>query len=196
MKRLLTILLLLGASTPSFGERMHPLPTVDGRINFMEIVSVDGAPKDEIYSKARIWFATAFSTSDGMLLDDKESGIIVGKGVITTREGDSRVRTLMNPQITEKTWTFTVKIQIRDGRYKVELYDIEYTFAMPGNNIGHTPSTHNLDKLFGDRKIYKRDGTLKGGAPTNIANWTNETLSGLLESLKTRVTEQIVLDDF
>lgn len=196
MNKLLGIIFLLSASGSSVGQPTIPLPTVDGKINYTEVVAVDGAKKDELYTKAKLWLANTFGSSDGVILDDRESGVIIGKGVVEIKENEVGVRTMFPAQRVDKTWNFTIKIQLKDDRYKVDMYDIEYTYAMPENNIGHVSIPRNLDKLFHDKKMYKKDGSLKEGAPSNIAGWTNQNFKALLGSLKSALTEKVVLDDF
>lgn len=197
MKELLSTIFILATTILSVAHAAHSLPMIDSKINYSEIVVVDGAMKDELYSKAKLWIANTFESSESLILDDKENGVIISKGSIQVKENEVGVRTAFNTKpLVEKTWTFTVKIQIKDGRCKVEMYDIEYTFAMPGNNVGHAPLPRNLDTLFLDKKMYKKNGDLKNGAPINIATWTNENFNALLASFKKALTEKVVLDDF
>jgi hypothetical protein len=197
MKNLLAILMLLTVSMPSIAQPTHPLPTVDGKITFSEVVHVEGTSKDELYARARLWFAEAFrSANDVLQLDDKNGGVLLGKGVIKQETGGNNAFS-SGPSVV-KTWRFTIKIQLRDGRYKVDVYDIDYSFEQPEYNHmpGFRPSNHNLDTLFSDKKMYDRDGNLKEGAPLNIANWTNETFSALLESIRKTLSQKVTVDDF
>lgn len=58
---LLVTVLLWSFSTASHANQTVPLPTVEGRINFTEVVLVDGATKDALYARAKVWFADALS---------------------------------------------------------------------------------------------------------------------------------------
>lgn len=194
---LLIIALFLATNSLAAVAREHSLPVVDGRINYSEVVAVEGASKDELYARAKLWIASTLAPSTPLLLDDRENGILLSRGVLQVSENEIAVRTLANTRpTTVKTWEFTVKIQLREGRYKAELYDIDYTFSMPGNDVGHSPVTRKLDVLFRDPNMYRRDGTLKDGAPWNIATWTNDNLNQLLGSLRSALTEGVTLDDF
>ena len=188
MKQLITIVTLLTVHIYSIGQSRHPLPTVDNKITYTEVVTVDSVKKDELYAKTKLWFADVFKSSkDVIQLDDKENGIVLGKGNIQKRESG------LQPVI--KTWRFTVKIQLKDGKYKADIYDIDYTFEMPGNNIGAKPTDINLDSYFLDQRIYKKDGTLKDVA-LKFANETNDNFNSLLASIKKSLTEKIKKDDF
>lgn len=178
-------------------ERHHLLPLVDGKIHFSEIVEVDGADKDSLYSRAKLWFASKFASADALTLDDRQNGVLLGRGRVLVKENEVGVRTLISQgQYVEKTWDSVVKIQVKDGRYKVDFYDIVYTFSMPGNTVGHNPLPRNLDQLFADRKMYKRDGTLKRGAPSNISSWTNGVYTSMMSELREAMSVRVILEDF
>jgi hypothetical protein len=97
-----------------------------------------------------------------------------------------------------KTWRFTIKVQLKDGRYKAELYDIDYTFEQPAHSHKpfFRPTTHRLDVLFTDPKLYGKDGALKRGAPVNIATWTREAFEAVLSDLQRALSEDVGVDDF
>lgn len=197
MKRLAIILLLWSVNTASFGQMTPPFPTVDGKINFSDIVAVEGAGKDELYERAKIWFADAFVSSNSVIqLANKERGLIMGKGVATERN-----------EYWEKRWNFTIKIQIKDEKYKVEVYDIHYSFlpdlSKQAPNMRAMMSfsrieEQSLDALYADRKrMYDKKGSgLKKGFSTILANSTNAQFNALLESLNKQISSGVVLDDF
>lgn len=188
MNRIIALLILCTASISSMGQFKHPLPTVDNEINFNDVVTVDSVRKDELYARTKLWFADAFKSSkDVIQLDDRENGIVLGKGAIQRREGG-----LSN---VVKTWRFTVKIQIKDGKYKANIYNIDYTFEMPGNNIGAGPSNIDLNSYFNDSRIYKKDGSLKDVA-LKFANETNDIFNTLLSSIKKSLSKKIEKDEF
>lgn len=183
-----TLLMVLTTITFIFGQtQKSPVPIVDNKVNYTETVTVDSIKKDVLYGKAKLWFANAFkSANDVVQLDDKDNGIILGKGTIIKNE-------MTGLQSVKKTWKFTIKIQVKDGKYKAEIYDIDYIFEMPGNNIGAGASNINLDEYFNNPKIFKKDGTLKGNAE-KFANETNENFNSLLTSIKKAMTETLKSD--
>lgn len=122
--------------------------------------------------------------------------MLLGKGVIRQETG-GRNAFASEPDVV-KTWRFTIKLQLRDGRYKVDIYDFDYSFEQPAYSHmpGLKPTTRNLDTFYSDRKTYKKDGTLQRGAPTNIANWTNETFIAMLANIKSAMAREVAADDF
>lgn len=202
MKGLLIALILLGTNITAFAQPSIPFPTVDGKVNFSEVVSVDGASKGDLYLGAKTWIAGNFrSSNDVVQLDDEENGVIIGKGRIVD-DG--------------KTWDFTFKFQVKDQRYKVEFYDIEYTFEQDVSNLYPSQQTmlkmigtvthFNIDERFSsakpacspgkDCRMYDRKGRIKKGFPTNFVTWTNSNFNSLLESIKDQLTKRVVVDDF
>lgn len=197
MNRLLAILILWSVAGASFGQMPMPFPTVDGKINFSEVVHVDGASKDDLYERAKIWFANAFVSSNSVIqLDNKEGGLIMGKGVVVQKD-----------KHWGKSWKFTIKLQMKDGRYKVEIYDLYYSFvpdlSSQTPNMATTLSPfeikeYSLDVLYADRKrMYNRNGDgLKKGFSTILATSTNTKFNSLLASLEEQLTTGVALDDF
>lgn len=199
MKNTLAILILLVVGNAAFAQYANPFPLVDGRIDFSEVVSVEAANKDELYARAKLWFADSFNSSNHVIqLDDKDNGIVLGKGTIIEQDRNGK-----------KTWEFTIKIQLKEGRYKAEFYDISYKFEADLSRL--SPSVRrslepesvtyfDLDTRYADRtskkSMYDRNGNLKEGFPTNVTNWTNEKFISLLASIKKKLSEGVALDDF
>ena len=182
----LALICLFVAKSYAQGQQ-PPVPYIDGKVKYSEVVSIDGNTAGQLYGKAKLWFAAAFkSAQDVIQLDDKENGNLLGKGIIV----QDQVNGLTNIR---KTWRFTVKIQVKDGRYRAEVYDITYTFEMPGNNIGAGPSHINVDEYFVNPRIYSKKGTLKDAAAT-FAEETNGHMNGILASIKKSLGEKMDSD--
>ena len=160
---------------------------VDAKVNYSEIVDIENAKKGVLYGKAKLWFANTFKSANNVIqLDDEQNGVILGKGIFIKK--DAKLLTNI-----KQTWKFTIKIQVKDGKYKAELYDINYIFEMPGNNIGAGASKINLDDYFNNPKIYKKNGALKERA-ANFANDTNNIFNSLLKSVEGTMTEELKSD--
>jgi hypothetical protein len=183
---LLQLFLAIGSFTVA--QTKHPLPTIEDKINFSEVGVVDSASKDELYTKAKIWLAEKFiSANDVIQFDDKENGIVLGKGAIRKKEGG------LSPTI--KNWRFTVKIQVKDGKYKVNFYDIIYYYEMPENVSVTSSPPVMLDEYFKDPKSYRKNGTLKL-VSLEFANETLEEFNAILKSVNTALTTKPSKDDF
>jgi hypothetical protein len=98
-----------------------------GLIEFTGLVKVDSSLTQQIlYTKAKEWFANSFkSAKDVIQMDDKVAGIIVGKGNFS----ESKTCGIVN---------FTMKVQVKDGRYKYWVSNFkheEHTRGWSGGNL-------------------------------------------------------------
>jgi hypothetical protein len=199
MKAVWIISLLLLTRLATAAEAPTPFPMVEGKINFSEIVPVAGASKSELYARAKLWFANAFVAANHVIqLDDKETGVLIGKGSIISKDSNGK-----------KTWEFTVKIQTKEERYKAEIYDISYKFENDLSRVSpavrailepESVTYFNLDQRFADRtsrkSMYDKHGNLKKGFATNVALGANQEFPRLLASIRKQLSEGVALDDF
>jgi hypothetical protein len=190
MKKIIIFLMFAFGYMPfSFGQQANPpVPMVDGKVNFNEVVPVEGVKKDVLYGRAKMWIINTFlpkkndadqrtsrqiKMEDVIQLDDRENGIIVLKGNIGTNIED---------------WMFQTKIQIRDEKYKVEFFDIIKRYYPNDKSASPSYSNIDLDKDFTNTKLYKPDGTLKG-LYGKVAEEANKFFKDQLKSLKMSMTE-------
>ncbi|WP_394260791.1 DUF4468 domain-containing protein [Moraxella boevrei] len=87
-----------------------------------QVVEIPNISKDKIYSNSKQWVAINFkSANDVIQMDDKESGVLIGKG---------------NFNYPCKGWsclgydgdlvTFTVKIEVKDNKSRITFSDINH----------------------------------------------------------------------
>ena len=114
MKQMLIILALCPFWT--FGQ--PTLPMKDGKVFYQAIDTVD-ANKNEIYNRSKIWFVNTFNKARAVLqLDDKDSGIIMGKGATKFDAGNFVVGPII------MYLHYTININIKDGKSRIQVYDI------------------------------------------------------------------------
>jgi hypothetical protein len=117
MKIFFTLCLLLSIQDISAQDII--MPTKDGKIVFEFIHDSIGKSKIDIYTAAKVWFVAAFNSSNDVLqMDDKENGLLIGKGIFyiySTGLGASR-------------WPcyFTVSITAKDNKYLAEFINFSY----------------------------------------------------------------------
>lgn len=99
----------------------------DTLITYTHVNTVNDMSKQTIYEKVKLWSASAFENISGALqLDDKESGILAYDA--STQQ--------LSPNVpkTDVAWKlvgwyhkfkFKFKIQIKDGKYKINVTDIK-----------------------------------------------------------------------
>jgi len=118
---LLSALIFLLIST-AFGQKETsklPIDSLTGKIVYSEVMHVDSsATRQELFSKAREWFAKAYKSSKNVIqMEDKESGKIVGKALMQVYYKNRQ----------DGYINYTISIQVKDGRYKYEVTDFYHT---------------------------------------------------------------------
>jgi hypothetical protein len=148
--RLLALMIIVPSFT--YGQLIDELPKDDnGNLNFNEVVQVENAKKDELYLRSKQFFVDVFkSANDVIQMDDKESGIVIGKGF-----NDIYIKVMGIPTAIQM-W-FTIKIQSRDGRYKYEIYDV-YFKSYPSQ---YGTTTTRAEEMFDKKAYYKKNGEPK-----------------------------------
>ena len=151
----LTLLLLI-AGNISKAQIISDFPKDgNGLIMFSEVIKVDSADKNELYLRAKSFFANSFKSGKAALqMEDKEEGVLIGKSMVNLCNG------------MEGEWSdcynmfFTIKISVKDGRYKYEIYDITFrstpTLPYYPNGIEITQV-----QLFDSTNYYRNNGNPK-----------------------------------
>jgi len=89
-----------------------PMPLgANGRYAYSEVIQSPGLKKEELYKHARVWFAEFFNDSKSVLeMAEREDGVLIGTGWSKIQGG--------------KFW-YSIKIEVRDERYKYTITDME-----------------------------------------------------------------------
>lgn len=147
MFKVIFITLLTVAYYPAFAQLIDELPKDEnGKLNFNEVVTMDSVPKDELFLRARQFFAEIFKNKNDILMEDKEAGIIIVKGSTDIYYGPAIA-------VVKEHMRFTLKIQVKDGHYKYEIYDIYFKDA---ERV--TTQVDKADKIFDKKAYYKENG--------------------------------------
>lgn len=117
---------LLFASYCSYGQAskktpVMPIDSSTGLITYSEVVPVHDVAKDELYTRARVWFAKTFKSANHVIqMEDKENGILIGKAAMKVyhKAMVTHYHGLIN---------YTVTIQVKDGRFKYSISDFNHT---------------------------------------------------------------------
>lgn len=152
MKKYITLSISLFISFATFSQTT--LPEKDGIIVYSEVVQLDSTyKKDQLFLAAKKWFAETYkSANDVIQMQDKEAGEIIGKGLFST------FLKMPFPLIGESVNVYhTVKISVKDGRYRYEITDIygKYysspsTYSSGGWNtvqVTNTPYKYNKKNM-------------------------------------------------
>lgn len=88
-------------------------------LTYTDVVTVEGVSKDELYNRANLWFATSYNNSKAVLqLENKIEGQIIGKATMPYKPKiyNASERTIGKID-------YTIKIFLKDNRYKYEITD-------------------------------------------------------------------------
>ncbi|GEO05294.1 hypothetical protein AAE02nite_29580 [Adhaeribacter aerolatus] len=109
-----------------------PIDQETRKVDFTEVVEIAGAFKPELHIRAKQWIVTNFNSANAIIqMEDKEEGVIIGKGFYEVRTNfEALVPTI-------HTFGFTIKIYVKDNKYKYSFTNILYQEpALQDNNIG------------------------------------------------------------
>jgi hypothetical protein len=113
MKNLVTVIIMVISSLLSFGQN-----TIDKDVIFESTKN-----KDLLYTNAKMFIAENFkSANDVIQLDDKENGVILVKGVVSEN-------IVVAVQSLTYYFSFTMKIMIKDNKYRIIIENIENTIS-------------------------------------------------------------------
>ncbi len=138
-----------------------PTPAGPAAIGMTEVVAVDGATKDQLYSAALSWFGMAFTSAKATIdLADSAGGQIIAKPVVAFEPASFVGGACAGGDI-----SYVVSIAVRDGRYKYEIGNFVHSYRGvtcdgPGCNYGLiTESDWNgptCARARGDRKNWPK----------------------------------------
>ena len=168
----------------SFAQDRNYIPELkvkDNKVIFTEVIQVPEASKEELYLRARGWFADAFKNADEVLqLDSREDGAMVGKGItsITLQTGIMPV---------PMDVYFTVKIFCKEGRYKYEITNIYYEGEVSSSTGGSVEYHYTIEELYSEKLLYKNKARGK-------TRWNTVQKLQLTEKEMNRLVDQIKKD--
>jgi hypothetical protein len=152
---------------------------------YTDVVKVDSVSQNELFNRAKMWFATTYnSSSDVLQIVDSENGQLVGKALFKFKpiSLNSSERVIGNIK-------YTIKISVKEGRFKYEISDFIH---QPTGNSSYGNIEFGL--LTTDQEC---PYTIKG----QFKKWINDTWSGmknqtdmninpLIENLKDGMSKQ------
>ncbi len=143
-----------------------PINEKTSLITFEEVVQAEGKDKNELYSIYREWFVNWFKSAEDVLqMDDKENGILIGKGF-----QDITVVVFGMPLV-EKLH-YRVKFVLKDGRFKYIISNLstqQYPYQY-NNNPPKSPCEVSLiDNLYSKKgKVNKINKNSKEAVLTAV----------------------------
>lgn len=116
--RIVMLVLVLAFNASTKAQNVHlPVDSSSKKISYAEVVTCKGLTKDDLYVRAREWFAKTYNSAQQVIqMDDKAAGKIIGKA--TARGSYYIMLTAFN-----YTLNYTMIVSCKDGRYKYEITD-------------------------------------------------------------------------
>jgi len=104
------------------------------QLTYTEVIEVESVSQNHLYNRAKLWFATAYNSSNDVLqIDNKEDGELIGKALVlyeqTFLSGSAQTKGPIN---------YTIKVFVKEGRYKYEISD--FIHNPYGNDYGNKQS--------------------------------------------------------
>jgi hypothetical protein len=146
MKRLLLMLAMVAASFEVIAQDSLSLPLLENRVGIQKVMALDSTLKSDLYHRAKLYIAEEFrSSKDVIQLDDAEQGTIL----IKAKTKASFFNVMAQAEI--DVW-FTLKLDLKDGRYRYALSDILLTTnRTPAEDYWKMPKMNkNLRKSVGE----------------------------------------------
>jgi hypothetical protein len=142
-----------------------------------KIIDSDSTSKDVLYFRAMEWFSTTYkSASDVIQMNDKDQGIIIGKGAMKTY-----VKILGTREYAGLVY-YTIKLSFKDNKYRYEINNVYHDRAYSklsgsgGDLNNETPACGNLNM---PKKYWQ-----------TIKYYADEGLNNLIASLETAMQKQ------
>ena len=143
----------------------------DTALTFSSVVNVDSASKAQLFEQARLWFTDYFKSAKSVLqVSDKESGQLTGKAIL---ESNYKYKALGAVYKGESSVNTTIKVLVKDGKYKYEIYDLYET-----NVFGRLTTSNECPKKFPMQRQSKTD-LMWQDAKSNITAKINLMLASL-----------------
>ena len=178
MKRLIFLFIFFVTTNVAYNQSFNSV-TVDstnGNIVFSEVIIIDSTNKNELYSRAREWFALTFNSADAVLqMDDRESGKLIGKALqyIFIPTALSTVKVKMY---------YTISIYVKENRYKYLISNITYKM-LPSEYVPN-PSEVRAEEVITDHEVNQ----VKPKVRDKYRTETLRVINGLSESIKHAMT--------
>lgn len=137
MKRVLLLLLAI-------------MPLLCFSQKYSEVVQTEGRNADQLYAKAKEWFALSFnSANDVIQLDDPTNKKIIGKGVQSITYTVGKTPTSMDVH-------YTLMVETKDNRYKQSVSNI-YFSSLAGEKF-NSETIQQCTSVEGLTNYYKEIG--------------------------------------
>ena len=187
MKKLITLglsaLLYLSANAQVNKDTVGiNLPFKDSNLLYTGVVTISNKTKIDLYKNAQQWFVDYFNSSKAVIQNqDKEDGLIVGKGILKFA---SKIGMGMTMPFGDNV---TVKIECKDGKYRYSFYDISITYFYNGTTDFTIDEV--MDKLLGRKTRWGWSKKVAKGVLANGDEKVKESIAALNQAMNKTPTD-------
>ena len=178
MKKYVTLLVLaitVGIVNAQDKYNAGSIPFVDDSVIFSSIEQIENMDAKNIYSLAKMAIADIFvSAKDVIQVEDAENNMFIAKGV--TKDGNA-------------SWSYTIKFQAKDGRYKIDMYDCQYEAVVPGLSV--PPTRYGAEKLT-DKNCLDKKGVCKKNGYGYARRFLIDTKDDIFSVLKSKIQKSTI----
>lgn len=158
-----------------------PIDDKTGQITYSEVVPIEGKSKEDLNISAKKWFVNTFKSAQEVIqLEDRDQGVIVGKGNLGV------TLSMLSSQNVGYV-RFTVKIEVKEGRYR-------YSFTDFWHEVGSSTAVSP-----GDLRASKPGGGLLSMGMKNwngIKEQTDQNVKAMIASLAKDMQAKSDVDDW
>ncbi len=120
---LISISCLAQKKTYSFLDTPIRIDSISGGMIYTQVVDVEKASSLQLYNRAKLFLQKTFiSDTPVIVVDDKESGFLSGKGKLIS---DLSLGYALLTGETQMRYEMIIEIRVKDGRYRYEISNIE-----------------------------------------------------------------------
>jgi hypothetical protein len=139
---LISRVVLLTFSLSAFAQL--PVDEKTGKVEYKEVIQLDGMSKDEIYKKAKMWMVSTLKSGDNMVeLDGTNSEQIVGTGNLKPVIKDEKNKKRF--WIADANLNFKFIVFCKEGRTKCVVKNL--SLSLKTLNSGNSVVRTNLDNI-------------------------------------------------
>lgn len=121
MMRIFSLLVVMSALSLSLSAQADmPRNESTGKVEFIEVVNVDGATAAQLYKRLAEWYKTFYTNPGSVIEKREENAEISGKHFI-------KIHDFMDgKQYPKGNVRYFISVQVKDGRYRYVIDDIYY----------------------------------------------------------------------
>jgi hypothetical protein len=188
MKRILLLCAMVLSMVPVFGQTAtEMLAEIEGKweldnsgnVTFTRVIEVPGVSKDDLYTRVLSYFTYNYNRGDDIVqIQDKEQGLIVGKGIY------SEVHVGRSIATTTVDVSHILRVDIKDGRLRAMISLTEYRNTLHYNNGTNKVATYPVSSRYPITEKRDAQKTVMGKAFYKSYLAAMESLDNLEKSVK------------